>query len=178
MNIRITVIATALWLSVLTPGVYAQSTYSRLDQLKAAFLTNFSHFIRWPQQAERSELTLCIWDQAPLQEPLVQLLHNKTIRQRALVARQVISREQALDCALIFFSQTDPIPTSDGLRHLHERAVLTVSDREGFAQNGGIIEFYIQNNKLKFIINLTAARAAGLKIDVPLLDMARIIGQP
>ncbi len=52
---------------------------------------------------------------------------------------------------------------------------MTVGDVKGFAQLGGIINFIIVKNKVRFEINMKAAEEAGLKISSKLLRLARIV---
>jgi hypothetical protein len=61
------------------------------------------------------------------------------------------------------------------LAELDSRAVLTVSEIEGFAQSGGNINFYLEDKKVRFEINPTAARREGLKVSSQLLSLGKII---
>jgi hypothetical protein len=54
-------------------------------------------------------------------------------------------------------------------------AVLTLSDDPSFAHQGGIAHFYVQDDRLRFAINLEAARRAQLKLSSRLLTMATLI---
>jgi hypothetical protein len=58
---------------------------------------------------------------------------------------------------------------------LKTQAVLTVSDIEGFTAYGGIIQFKLVDNKVRFNINTDNARQAGLTISSKLLSLATII---
>jgi len=58
-------------------------------------------------------------------------------------------------------------------------AVLTVGESEHFVQEGGIIGFCLEQNKIRFEINLEAAEKAKLKISAKLLALAKtVIGNP
>ena len=59
------------------------------------------------------------------------------------------------------------------LERLQGLPVLTVGDSEQFAQQGGMIGFSLQDNKVRFEINLGAAQQAGLKISSRLLTLAK-----
>ncbi len=56
---------------------------------------------------------------------------------------------------------------------LKNNGVLTVSDTQGFLEDGGIVNFVIEDNKVRFDINLTASEKAGLKIRSQLLRLAK-----
>jgi hypothetical protein len=57
---------------------------------------------------------------------------------------------------------------------LDARPVLTVADTEGFAQARGMITLLYIDNKVRLLVHLEAARAAGLKISSKLLNVATI----
>ena len=59
-----------------------------------------------------------------------------------------------------------------------DHSVLTVADTKGFLDSGGIIEFVMEEKKVRFEINVTAAKSAKLKVRSQLLRLARkIIGE-
>jgi hypothetical protein len=53
-----------------------------------------------------------------------------------------------------------------------ERATLTISDAKGFAANGGMIELFTENHRLRFLINVHNAQRTGLRISSDLLKLA------
>jgi len=52
---------------------------------------------------------------------------------------------------------------------------MTVGEVEDFARDGGVINFVLRENKVRFEINVSAAERAGLKISSKLLKLADII---
>ena len=57
-------------------------------------------------------------------------------------------------------------------------SVLTVSDITGFAREGGIIGFFVEEKRVQFEINVAAAEVAGVRISSRLLNLARIVDRP
>ncbi len=51
---------------------------------------------------------------------------------------------------------------------------MTVSELEGFAEQGGIIEFFIEDNSVRFKINGEAADEVGVKLDPGLLRFSTL----
>jgi hypothetical protein len=58
---------------------------------------------------------------------------------------------------------------------LHERPILTVGEKKGFASRGGMINFIVVENKVRFEINPHAVETAALKISSQLLKLAIIV---
>jgi YfiR/HmsC-like len=50
--------------------------------------------------------------------------------------------------------------------------VLTVSDAPSFSRRGGIIEFVLSENRVRFEVNLQAAENCGLELSSQLLKVA------
>jgi hypothetical protein len=61
------------------------------------------------------------------------------------------------------------------LAKLSGRKTLTVSELPGFASRGGVINFFVENNKVRFEINPATAQSEGLKISSQLLSVGKIV---
>jgi hypothetical protein len=58
---------------------------------------------------------------------------------------------------------------------LNRRGVLTVGDAADFARIGGMIGFYVENNKIRLQINARTAKEANLSISSKLLRLAAVV---
>ena len=75
--------------------------------------------------------------------------------------------------------QTERKSIPAALANLKGRPVLTVGESERFVQMGGMIGFFLWDNKVRFDINLNAAERSNLKISASLLTLAKtVIGSP
>jgi hypothetical protein len=64
------------------------------------------------------------------------------------------------------------------LGDLHNAPVLTVGETAGFLDAGGMVCFLLEENRVRFAINLDAAEAARLKIGSRLLVLAQsVVGE-
>jgi hypothetical protein len=61
------------------------------------------------------------------------------------------------------------------LEGLGGASVLTVGDCKGFAEQGGMINFVLENDRVQFEVNRKAAEQAGLKISSKLLSVAKSV---
>jgi flavin-binding protein dodecin len=141
-------------------------------RIKAAFLNNFTSFVSWPEDpADASVFTLCILGEDPFGN-LLDELAEKSAHEKQIVVRRLGSLALLDRCKLVYISQAYHEQVDDALALLQTLPVLTVSDIRGFTEAGGIIEFRIINNKVRFDINLNAADTAGLSISSKLLSLA------
>jgi hypothetical protein len=56
---------------------------------------------------------------------------------------------------------------------LQGRSILIVGESEGFARQGGMINFVLEGDRVLFEVNQRAAEQAGLKISAKLLSVAK-----
>jgi hypothetical protein len=141
-------------------------------RIKAAFLYNFTSFVTWPEAlAGQPRFTLCVFGNDPFGD-LLDKLAGKPVKSSKLVVRRLESLALLDQCQLVFISETSSDQLGAAMTLLHGLPVLTVSDIHGFTELGGIIEFRIIENKVRFDINSSAAASAGLSISSKLLSLA------
>jgi hypothetical protein len=58
------------------------------------------------------------------------------------------------------------------MRALQGTSILSIGDTTGFARQGVIINFYLEQKRVRFEVNAAAARQAGLVISSKLLKLA------
>jgi hypothetical protein len=154
-------------------------------EVKAAFLYNFIKFVEWPQKAfadKNAPYVIGIlgnsdpfFDDKALINYLDQSVNGKSINERGLMVRRAERLLGLKDCHLIFVSKSERNRVRDILNGLRGSHVLTVSEVDGFCEQGGMINFTKQGDKVRFEINPAAAEAAGLKISSKLLNVAKIV---
>jgi hypothetical protein len=139
-------------------------------RLKAAFLYNFALFTEWPASTG-STLNLCVYGPDPFGQE-IDALQDKAVGDRHIVVRRVTRIESLTACQLVFIAD----PSADGISRvlstLHGAAVLTIADAPGAAKRGVALNMSVMENKISFEANLTAARAANLKLSSKLLSLA------
>jgi hypothetical protein len=165
------VLATSL---VAVPPAPAQS---REAALKAAFLLNFAQFTNWPSEAflaDGAPLVLCVFQDALPAEAL-EPLGRKMVEGRPLQIRMVEKAAQLNGCQLLFVDGAPPDLVSSVIEFGRRHPCLTVSDVRDFSRRGGHIELFEEDNRLRFRVNLPAARGSGLNLSSRLLQLAVIV---
>jgi hypothetical protein len=142
-----------------------QGNASSEYQVKAAFLFHFAQFVDWPPEAFKandSPITYCTVGGDPVEGGL-----------------DFKEAGDSQGCQILFLGIADKKVVSVTLGKLSGSPVLTVGESEHFAQGGGMIGFFLEDNKVRFEINLEAAEHAKLKISARLLALAKtVIGGP
>lgn len=146
--------------------------FSEYD-VKAAFLYNFGKFIEWPDGAFASAnapLLIGVYGDNPFGNRLAIVVRGKTINGHPVVARQV-SFNELKSCQILFICRSEQKNMKDILAALGGSGVLTVTE-EMNSQSGIMINFIVQDDRIRFEINNTAAEKVGLKISSKLLILA------
>jgi hypothetical protein len=147
-------------------------------QFKAVFLLNFVQFIEWPtavHAATNSPITIGIVGEDPFGSALEEALRGETVGGHPLRAQRFTPEDDLSSCQVLFISSSEKARFNSLLAKLKGCPVLTVSEVEGFAQSGGMINFVIEGKKLRFQINPKQAALAGLKVSSKLLRLALVV---
>lgn len=149
-------------------------------RVKAAFLFHFAQLVDWPAATvdKDGSLFLCTLGDDPFQGALEATVAGKAVGTRVLRVRHLQQAEEMHACQIVFLgkAQSKHIPAL--LATLQNAPVLTVGETPGFLESGGMVSFLLENNKVRFGINLHAADAAGLKIGSRLLILAQnVLGE-
>jgi hypothetical protein len=148
-------------------------------QVEAVFLFNFSQFVEWPPQVfadPGSPIAICVLGSDPFGATLDEVVHGEVVKGRPLAVRRFQHIEELTDCQILFVSRSERERLQPILEKLKGRNILTVSDLEEFAGEGGVICFVVLDNKIRLRVNLEAAKAAGLTLSSKLLRPAQIVG--
>lgn len=161
-------------LALLAPAEPASREY----QIKAAFLFNFVRFVQWPEKAfarADAPLVIGVLGDDPFDGALEDVIHGERIERHQLILRRAKKIGDLKGCQLIFVSKSESTRLPQIMTELNDDPTVTVSEVADFAKQGGTINFYRDENKVRFEINPAAARQRGLKISSQLLALGRIV---
>jgi hypothetical protein len=150
-------------------------------RVKAVFLYNLAQFVEWPTSAFEStdqDFTIGILGPDPFGGEMARVVGNETIHGREI---NVIRYDDITDlshrpCQMLFVNLSEKALMSTLYEKLAGTSVLTVSDHDGFAHQGGMINLYTAGSRIQLEINLDNTRRAGLQVSAKLLNLARLIG--
>lgn len=147
--------------------------------LKAAFLYNFAKFVQWPSGAfsgPSAPLVLCTYESNKVGNALKNIVNNKKIRGRTLAVRKIQSISASKACQVLFVGRSASGDEQSILAAIGRQSILVVGETPKFAKDGGAISFLVQDNRLRFAVNLRATDTAGLKLSSKLLSLAILAG--
>ena len=162
----------------IAPQVQPQDSPSEY-QVKAAYLFNFLKFVEWPEEAFPDPLApimIGIAGDDPFGSALPQVVVGKTVQGRDLVIRKYRAGEDLRSTHILFISASEKKRVPQIVVSLRGSSVLTVADFNEFLGEGGMIQLYSENNRIRFAIDVDATGRAKLKISSKLLSLARVVG--
>ncbi|MCG8527993.1 MAG: YfiR family protein [Opitutales bacterium] len=150
-----------------------ESLAQRENAIKAGFLVGMQEFVTWEltHDSEKNVTYATIGD-ASFGEIIERAVAAK---KRNLEDFQVAEFTTVEDITFVNFLFVRDYPEEEIgelVSRCTELGILTVSDQEGFVANGGIVEFFRSNNRVRIRINVGAAERANIKISSKLLRLA------
>lgn len=175
--------ATYLWMALTLclvlkpPAGFAQGKPTLEYQVKAAFLFNFTRFIRWPATAYTSPaapFVIGIAGTDPFGNYLDDLVNDEQLDGHRIQVKRYADGQDIDGCQLLFINLNDQAKEKALLAQISHQNILTVSDADDFIKAGGMLHFYKEENKVKMEIKLAAVKAAQLDISSKLLQLAKV----
>lgn len=186
------VLVLALSVGLIAPQARAESAQSREYQVKAAFIYNFTKFVDWPAEkmADSNEpIVIGIIGRDPFGRAF-EAIEDKQVKGRGIVVKRFECLEETeksgkdkaklaqrietlRKCHLLFICSSEKNNLAKITTALKDYPVLTVGETDGFVEAGGIVELLVEHKKVRFEVNLTAAKGAKLKIRSKLLRLAK-----
>jgi hypothetical protein len=167
----------AIWLLFSLEGIAGEDDKSeRQAQFMAVYLLHFSNFIEWPREEieNKTSFDICVLGNGNV-NPFIKALETEKVKDQLIRVIFTPSAEQLAACKIVYvdkenieqFLEIEPI--------LRGSEIVFVSDKKGFIEQGGTIEYFVENNKLRFAINMESAREKGLQVSSKLLMIAKVL---
>jgi hypothetical protein len=166
-------------------AVHAQDNSEYL--IKAGFVYNFANLVQWPTasfpQAD-SPIVIGIVGEDHFGGTLDRVLDGKKVNGRPFAIKRFRSvallakASDVKECQILYISSSETPHLSELLQLVKGLPVLTIGEMPGFAKSGGIINLVVEDNRVRFEVNVDAAKEADLSISSRLLALARIIQSP
>ncbi len=147
-------------------------------QVKAAYLFNFLKFVEWPDDPAadpHGKWVIGIVGDSPIGRELAQLVEGKDVQGRELQVKKFQAAENLRACNILFISESEKGRVPSILAALRGSSVLTVADMDNFIGSGGMIQFVMEDARVRVAIDVGAAGRARLKVSSKLLSLAHVV---
>lgn len=166
----------AAWLAVwpCTLGGEQRTTTAE-DDIKAAFLFNFTKFIEWPAGARPAGFKVCTVAEPGFNAALERTLAGESADGRPIVRVSPPTPDAARSCQILFLGRLENERAERWIAAVRGAPVLVVGESRTAWDRGAQINFVIDANRVKFDVNAEAASRAGLTVSSKLLRVARAV---
>lgn len=169
-------LAALLLLCASMPAARAQNATT--GEVKAAFLYNFARFTEWPAEAFTSEsaaLVIGVAGDEGLRRTLDNLTRGKLAGMRRLRTRNVKDATDTADLHIVYIGGVPAAQAQELIKSVGSFPVLTVGDADRFCEYGGMINFLIAGNRVRFEVRFDVLDQARLKVSSRVLTLAKTI---
>jgi hypothetical protein len=145
-------------------------------EVKSAFLFNFLKYVEWPASRAadtNAPLIVGIPGNDPITSHLRKIAQGRTVNGRSLEIRSLAGRENVDGIHVLWVGAIRGKQEEDWLCSVAGKNVLTIGETEAFTQKGGIITFVMEGDKIRFDVNMKAARRQGVMVRAQLQKLAR-----
>ena len=159
-------------------SIGAQTSPPTEYQVKAAFIYNFAKFVEWPPNAftdEKSPITLCVYGKDPFGSALDDAIRAKAIGNRNFVIRRTKTLQDLNACQIVFVASSESQQLREILAGLSGSNALIVGESPHFAEQVGHIQFLMEDNRIRFAINVDSVNRARFHMSSKLLALAQIV---
>jgi hypothetical protein len=143
--------------------------------VKAVSLYAFGRYVTWPATvfaSESSPLVIGVIGGNPFGDALDRIAAKKTLNGRPIVVKQLGAPEEILGCHIVFVTRTvAPEVEAKLFQATDKKPVLLVGETPGFANRGGVVNFYQSGPNIRFELNPERGLACNLSLDAKLLSL-------
>ncbi|HEY4354386.1 MAG TPA: YfiR family protein [Acidobacteriaceae bacterium] len=154
------------------------NTTSQAD-VQAVYLYNFAKFVRWPNGKTDASFDICVAGPKLYLDVLGKVVADQRIDGRPIAVRAVVNPEDENGCDILFLDASLGGRGDVLLTATAGKPILTVSDSDGFLRRGGMVQFLLIENHVRFSVNLVPVEKNGIELSSELLKVAvNVQGRP
>ncbi len=174
MRVGILVFALLLALTSGAPPARAAD----VNGTKADMVWNLAKFVQWPEGTlpqGKGQLIVTILGEDEFAATLANQLSNRTVNGKPVFVRFAQRVQDVRGSHMVYIASPEMAHAEAILRALKGTPVLTLSDTPGFTSNGGMVNFALNDGRVRFEIHMGNTEQSGLQISSRLLVLARVV---
>jgi len=179
---RALVLAVLMAAAVAAQRGWASEAQEAEYRIKAAFLCKFGNYVEWPDtpaSGVRTPFEFGVMASAEVADEVAAAARGQSANGRPIVVRRLERGDSLEGLSMVFIARSHAARQAEVLAALKDRPVLTVTESDMGVGGGGMVNFVVVDDKVKFDISLGAAERSRLRISARLLGVARnVVGRP
>ena len=164
---------------LLTLSLHTLYAANSENDVKVAIIGKLSKFITWTNNENSKHFKITVFGDTVLKESLYEKYNGYKLNAKKVIVVEADSIDEIGDSDILYVGKVSHDEQYAFINYSKKNSILTISEEKGFAQRGGIIQFYFISQKLKLKINHETSIESDLKISAALLSIATIVqGKP
>lgn len=154
-----------------------QTTSAPEDEVMSALILGFVRYSEWPAAngEESAPLVVCVAGRPPLVRALNHAVSGKVVQGHPLQAREVRTPPETGQCKVLFVSSGSKRSVEAMLTAVRGIPVLTIGDSDEILQAGGMVQFFEEDGKMRFAVNLEALNRSKVNVSARLLRLGQVV---
>jgi hypothetical protein len=177
-RVLLPMMAVVVWALLVPASMVAQQAKPSEYQVKAAYIYNFGKFVKWPAASAATRtgaFTICVLGEDPFGSVLQSTLAGKLLDGKPVAIKRLQKPPDVAGCHILFIDSAQERNLRAILAAAKEASVLTVSDMPDFSKRGGMIQFVLIGDRVRFEINVASTESASLVLASDLLKVAAAV---
>lgn len=156
-------------------SISACANEAKIKDIQTAYIYNFAKFIKWPSDVKKSDtFNVCIYGDADFEGKLNEL-NQRMLGKKKISVLRVHTKEEIQNCQMLILPSVGDSKLDELTAWAKKHHIVTISDTEGYANRGVMINFYQDRKKVRFEINHQEAKNANINISSKLLRVAKVV---
>jgi hypothetical protein len=151
---------------------FSYSQVGSVSQAQTMFIYNFSRLIQWPAGSTTGEFVIGVVGDNELYSSLVSFVANKKVGTQPIVIKKFDDPQSVSRCHIVFIGDGKISRLNEVISKLQGSNSLIITERKGMINSGSAIDFFMDQDKLKFVMNSNNAEKYKLSVSKSLEDMA------
>lgn len=143
--------------------------------VKALFVYNFTKYIEWHEQSISPQFRIGVLGESAMGEKLSMILKGKKLYNRAIEVKEIKNIDDVAGYQIIYISKSQSDQLKQVIEHCTLSETLIVTEDKNMAAKGSCINIVERDQKIKFEMNETAIKKAGLKVASQLYELAIVV---
>jgi len=173
-------LALLLLCSLVASTLATEGKQYSMPEVKAAIVGKVCDFVEWPDYAlgkqSDDSLVFAIYGQGGISDALRTMFSGSQIKKHAVKFIHVADTIQADEYHILYVASASAEQLKQIVRETRKRPLLVVSDTEGFAEQGVLINLRLIGTKVRFEINRAAVSDSPLTFSYQLMERAILVG--
>ena len=148
------------------------------QEIKASFIYTVAKFVDWPETAfgaPDAPMVMAILGDELIGDALRKAVDGKSVKGHPVTVMRAAGLDDLAGCHVLIVGRTERARLPEILERLRGSNVLTVSESDRFAREGGVMGLVLDQNMVRFEVNVDAASRSSLEISSKILRLGKVV---